>query len=92
MMFFANVINVAGGHIEGIPVEETLLAAWPVLLLTAGLVVAMVRGRLRRVRDRVLPGRSGRSAQRDYRGAGAGVNPARTDKADSSSAGLRPLP
>ena len=84
MTFVGNLITVPGGHIEGIPVEETLLAMWPVLLLTAGVALAMFRGRLRRLRDRVLASRSGRSAQRDYRVAGSAVNPARTDKTDTA--------
>jgi hypothetical protein len=83
MTFVANLITIPGGHIEGIPVEETLLAMWPVLLLTAGFALTMFRGRLRRLRDRVLASRSGRSAQRDYRVGRSAVNPAGTRKADT---------
>ena len=82
MTLVGQVVDLPGGHIAGIPVEETLVSLGPVLLLTAGVALTMVRARVRRVRRHGALARAGRSSQRDDQVHVAAANPGRTEKAN----------
>jgi hypothetical protein len=50
MTFTSQVINLASGHIAGMPIEETVGSLGPALLLVVGAALATLRARLRRLR------------------------------------------
>lgn len=50
MTILSDVIALPSGHIAGIPIEETLAASGPALLVAAGAAGVMLRAGLRRVR------------------------------------------
>jgi hypothetical protein len=58
-------VNLPGGHIAGLPVEETIATFGPALLVAVGAALAGLRARWRRVC------RAARSATSNYSGGGS---------------------
>jgi len=77
MIILGQAGSLPGGHIAGIPVEETLVSVGPVLLVAGGAALVTLRARLRRFHH-ARPDR-GRNHSRDAV-AGAREDSAMTTK------------